>query len=388
MRAKQNNAVIPFPRAEERAERQAEATASTGQPAKPAVASPAPPARRSRFGPTIGEDDREWITSSMGEESRGTLVEEHLWLVDRLVGQTARRFPNHVERNELWSAGVLGLVEAARRYDATLNVPFPAYAAARVRGEMLEAARGADLASRRLRRSLRDLAGVVEQLTQELGRVPNIEEVAVRSHLDSNLVRQRLDDAAALARSSSLDADSGTNAGANALGDPESDPSEILAKQELVGALARSRRRLARAAEVGDRAHPLGQRAPRRHRGRHGDHVPAGRAVPGGGDHRAHCLVLEPLRLRPGPEPDPPRQRSTGRVLFAARRSLHLGRSPRGAPSRDRSPTSTPGLNRPAVRAGDGGGGEPYGAGPSAPGPPGGSARDRWPTSRGSARPG
>lgn len=225
MRAKQNNAVIPFPRVEERVD------------TEPAATSPAPPARRSRFGPTIGEDDREWITSSMGEESRGTLVEEHLWLVDRLVGQTARRFPNHVERNELWSAGVLGLVEAARRYDATLNVPFPAYAAARVRGEMLEAARGADLASRRLRRSLRDLAGVVEQLTQELGRVPNIEEVAVRSHLDSGLVRQRLDDAAALARSSSLDADSGTNAGANALGDPESDPSEILAKQELVGAL-------------------------------------------------------------------------------------------------------------------------------------------------------
>ncbi|MEZ5218348.1 MAG: sigma-70 family RNA polymerase sigma factor [Ilumatobacteraceae bacterium] len=194
--------------------------------------------RRARISATpIDEDDREWIAESMGEDLRGTLVEEHLWLVDRLVGQTARRFPNHVERNELWSAGVLGLVEAARRYDASLNVPFPAYAAARVRGEMLEAARGADLASRRLRRSLRDLAAVVEQLTQELGRVPNIEEVAERSHLDAGLVRQRLDDAAALARSSSLDADTTGTTTAAALGDPDADPSEILAQQELIGAL-------------------------------------------------------------------------------------------------------------------------------------------------------
>ena len=222
MRAEQDNAVIPFPGKAERDTEQADSRRSE---------------RRSRLNLPVPEDDREWIASSMGEDTRGTLVEEHLWLVDRLVGQTARRFPNHVERSELWSAGVLGLVEAARRYDASLNVPFPAYAAARVRGEMLEAARGADLASRRLRRSLRDLAAIVEQLTQELGRVPNIDEVASRSHLDATLVRQRLDDASALARSSSLDAETTVNSGAAALGDPDADPSEILAKQELIGAL-------------------------------------------------------------------------------------------------------------------------------------------------------
>jgi RNA polymerase sigma factor for flagellar operon FliA len=222
VRAEQDNAVIPFPGKAERDTEQADSRRSK---------------RRSRLNVPVPEDDREWIASSMGEDTRGTLVEEHLWLVDRLVGQTARRFPNHVERSELWSAGVLGLVEAARRYDASLNVPFPAYAAARVRGEMLEAARGADLASRRLRRSLRDLAAIVEQLTQELGRVPNIDEVASRSHLDATLVRQRLDDASALARSSSLDAETTVNSGAAALGDPDADPSEILAKQELIGAL-------------------------------------------------------------------------------------------------------------------------------------------------------
>jgi len=226
VRTKHENAVIPFPRAEAREADQAPTGAATPTGA-----------RRPRDRVEIDQEDREWIASSIGEDNRGTLVEEHLWLVDRLVGQTARRFPNHVERSELWSAGVLGLVEAARRYDASLNVPFPAYAAARVRGEMLEAARGADLASRRLRRSLRDLAGVVEQLTQELGRVPNIDEVAFRSHLDINVVRARLDDAAALARSSSLDADTSANAGAAALGDPDADPAEILAKQELIGAL-------------------------------------------------------------------------------------------------------------------------------------------------------
>jgi RNA polymerase sigma factor for flagellar operon FliA len=180
------------------------------------------------------EDEAAWVDTVV---DRDGLVHEHLWLVDRLVGQTARRFPTYVERSDLWSAGVLGLVEAARRYDTSFNVPFAAYASARVRGEMLETARGADLASRRLRRSLRELAEVVERLTHDLGRVPRLEEVAEAAHLDLHLVRQRLDSATALAQTSSLDANPATADTSPALGDHDADPAEILTEQELIGAL-------------------------------------------------------------------------------------------------------------------------------------------------------
>src|SRR5215216_1441254 len=99
---------------------------------------------------------------STNAPSTTDLVNEHLWLVDRLARQTARKLPSYVDRSELWSAGALGLVDAARRYDPTQKVPFAAYATARVRGEMLETARQADLAPRRLRRSLRELSEATE----------------------------------------------------------------------------------------------------------------------------------------------------------------------------------------------------------------------------------
>ena len=164
------------------------------------------------------------------------LVEDHLWLVDRMTSQAARRFPRYVERNELWSAGVLGLVEAARRYDASYNVPFAAYASARVRGEMLESVRSGDIAPRRLRRSLRDLAAVVESLTQELGRVPSLAEVAEAADISVEVVRARMQSAANLT-STSLDDDAASTQSDSALATVQTEPTERLTQRELIGAL-------------------------------------------------------------------------------------------------------------------------------------------------------
>jgi RNA polymerase sigma factor for flagellar operon FliA len=163
------------------------------------------------------------------------MVEEHLWLVDRLASQAARRFPRYVERNELWSAGVLGLVEAARRFDPNYGVPFASFASARVRGEMLEAVRAGDMAPRRLRRSLRELAVVVDDLTQELGRVPNLTEVAQAANIDVDLVRARMSTAASLVPSSLDDDDS--PASERALASLNTEPAERLSQQELLGAI-------------------------------------------------------------------------------------------------------------------------------------------------------
>lgn len=194
-------------------------------------------------------DDRQWVEAGTGSDP-GALVNEHLWLVDRLAAQAARRFPSYVERGELWSAGVLGLVEAARRYNPGYNVPFAAYASARVRGEMLESARAADLAPRRLRRSLRELAEVTERLTHELGRTPTLQELADAAEVDVSFVREKLQRAAELA-TTSLDSHAAHDDGGSgehnaatiaastsaALTDRDGDPAEVLGNRELLGTL-------------------------------------------------------------------------------------------------------------------------------------------------------
>jgi RNA polymerase sigma factor for flagellar operon FliA len=118
------------------------------------------------------------------------LVEENLELVQYIVNQLAARYPRHVDRSELWSAGAAGLVDAAQRYDAATGVPFARYASIRIRGAIIDSTRSRDWATRSLRRRAREIHNVERELEQQLGRTPTDEEVAEASHLSSDEIER------------------------------------------------------------------------------------------------------------------------------------------------------------------------------------------------------
>lgn len=106
------------------------------------------------------------------------LIEDNLDLVRHVVFQVAAPFPRHVDRDDLHRAGNLGLVEAARRYDADRGVPFAHFAARRIRGAILDAVRAADWAPRSVRNHARQLEAAEQLLATRLGRTPSREEIA------------------------------------------------------------------------------------------------------------------------------------------------------------------------------------------------------------------
>jgi RNA polymerase sigma factor for flagellar operon FliA len=112
------------------------------------------------------------------ERELNQLIEQNLPLVKHVVFQVAVHFPRHVDREELARAGALGLVEAARRYDEARGVPFERFAAQRIRGAILDAVRSADWAPRSVRNLARKMEQTEQQLATDLGRVPNIGEMA------------------------------------------------------------------------------------------------------------------------------------------------------------------------------------------------------------------
>jgi len=111
-------------------------------------------------------------------QERDRLVINHLGLVKKVAVGLVRRLPAQVEMNELIGEGVVGLLDAARRYKPASGVPFEAFAARRVRGSMLDALRAVDTASRRTRRMERNLKATCTGLRQTLGRDPLDNEVA------------------------------------------------------------------------------------------------------------------------------------------------------------------------------------------------------------------
>lgn len=115
---------------------------------------------------------------TINDAERRKLIEEHLPLVRHVVFQVAVHFPRHVDREELATAGSLGLVEAARRFDPARGVPFDRFAARRIRGAILDAVRAADWAPRSVRNNARRLEGIEQRLASELGRSPSSQEIA------------------------------------------------------------------------------------------------------------------------------------------------------------------------------------------------------------------
>lgn len=111
-------------------------------------------------------------------EARDALVMAHVDLVRSLANQLSRRVPAHVEKSELVSVGVLGLIDAAQRYQPNLGVPFDAFARRRIHGAMLDSLRRLDHVPRSVRRLKRDVDSTLNVLRQQLGREPDESQIA------------------------------------------------------------------------------------------------------------------------------------------------------------------------------------------------------------------
>ncbi len=119
------------------------------------------------------------------------LVEDHIDLVQHVVNQVAMRYPRHVDRDELWNAGALGLVEAARRFRPDTGVPFARYAQVRIRGAIIDSTRDRDWAGRALRRDMRSIREAEEELAIELGTTPSDDLLAERLGMSLETLRAR-----------------------------------------------------------------------------------------------------------------------------------------------------------------------------------------------------
>jgi len=123
-------------------------------------------------------------------EASNSLVTEHLYLVQQVVNQLASRYPRHVDRSELWSAGAYGLVDASRRFDPDAGIPFPRYAAIRIRGAIIDSTRTRDWATRRLRRDIRTVREARDGFEVREGRAPSEAELAALLRIDVAELRE------------------------------------------------------------------------------------------------------------------------------------------------------------------------------------------------------
>jgi RNA polymerase sigma factor for flagellar operon FliA len=194
------------------------------------------------FAPFTGDiaGDAETAEGSTATE-RDLLLLEHLPTVRYLARRIHERLPQHVELDDLVSAGVVGLIDASSKFDHTKKVQFKSYAQFRIRGAILDSLRTLDWSPRELRRKGRAVEEAIRSVTQRVGRAPSEQEIAKEMELTLAEYQLLLGDLKGLEIGSlhmERSEDSGDEELAYIPGSPEDDPLFRCLKGEMKQRLA------------------------------------------------------------------------------------------------------------------------------------------------------
>src|SRR5581483_3352853 len=129
---------------------------------------------------TAREDVKIVETAPVAADVREKLILEHLPQVKLIARRIHERLPVSVSLDDLISAGVVGLIAAIDRYDASHDVKLKTYAEYKIRGAILDSLRGLDWAPRQQRKRAKLIEAAIAALEQTHHRMPTEEEIAAR----------------------------------------------------------------------------------------------------------------------------------------------------------------------------------------------------------------
>jgi RNA polymerase sigma factor FliA len=110
--------------------------------------------------------------------STNEIVERHGELVRRIAHHLAARLPASVEIDDLIQAGMLGLIDASRNFQADQGAAFETYASIRIRGAMIDEIRRGDWVPRSVHRRYRDMVAATREIEQRTGRAATPQQIA------------------------------------------------------------------------------------------------------------------------------------------------------------------------------------------------------------------
>jgi len=108
-----------------------------------------------------------------------SIVQQYGYLVKKIAYHLLARLPDSVDVDDLTQAGMMGLIEAYKRFESTKGASFETYAGIRIRGSMMDEVRKTDWAPRSVRRNGRAITNAIKELEATLGREASDMEVSV-----------------------------------------------------------------------------------------------------------------------------------------------------------------------------------------------------------------
>lgn len=120
---------------------------------------------------------------AQAQDSQHQLIERYAPLVKRIAYHLLARLPASVQVDDLMQAGMIGLLEASKKYDGSKGASFETYAGIRIRGAMLDEVRKGDWAPRSVHRNTRMVSDAIRTIEARTGRDAKDQEVAAELQL-------------------------------------------------------------------------------------------------------------------------------------------------------------------------------------------------------------
>jgi RNA polymerase sigma factor FliA len=182
------------------------------------------------------------LTTPLNEQQREELLIEHLPQVQYVARRIHFRLPPQVLLEDLVHAGILGLMDAVRKYDPRKNVRLKHYAEFRIRGAILDSLRLVDWSPRALRRQARRLEEATSVARGRLGRDPSEDEIAAALEMSLECLQELRAKLRSL-EVGSLQSETGDKSGEREIEQCESkeeDPYHQALRSEMIELLARA----------------------------------------------------------------------------------------------------------------------------------------------------
>lgn len=118
------------------------------------------------------------IYQQTGRREAHQLVEQHAPLVKKIALHLMARLPDSVQLEDLIQAGMVGLLEAAAKYQSDRGASFETYAGIRIRGAIVDEIRKGDWVPRSVHRNARRVSAAIKAVEDREGREAQDHEVA------------------------------------------------------------------------------------------------------------------------------------------------------------------------------------------------------------------
>ncbi|WP_028317388.1 FliA/WhiG family RNA polymerase sigma factor [Desulfobulbus elongatus] len=175
-------------------------------------------------------------------DDRSQLIREHMPLVELVVQRMIPQVPSFMTKEDMTSAAMVGLIDAANKFDAAKGVKFKTFAEYRVRGAILDEMRKLDWFSRSMRDKQNQLTQTMLRLERQLGRSPEEQEMAAEMAMSLDEYRVLLAEVSHLGCVSLHETLDHTEEGRSFLDSLEdiggATPSDLIEKEEMTRLMA------------------------------------------------------------------------------------------------------------------------------------------------------